>query len=379
MRKILFYNRYWTGHQLEFVKYLILSDYFEIKKINPIFLLHAKLVEPLITLNNNNYEIVTISEELNVSLDGISPIQRAKEETKWIKGYCRSHGIKEVFLFNLDEFLLAIGIFNYFRNNIKWSGILLSPYVAIPVNYNTWMQVFRKFIMFHGAMSRPNMRNAFILNSEAAVLKLRKIPCFGTNKVRLLPDPVNFAGFRQLANHKANEGRFKILVSGYIDDRKGVEFLIGAIQKIGKKYLKRIELVIAGKFAPKYYDVLLEKSKGIEQNVTLIDQYLSNEELHDLAEEVNVVSLLYKNFYYSSGILGIATLHRKPILAFRDGIIAEMCLKYNLGAIMSEDEIDNKIIEVMDKYDYIRSDMKCIEFLEERRGDAFAKEIVQTF
>ncbi|RKY86597.1 glycosyl transferase family 1, partial [candidate division KSB1 bacterium] len=114
-----------------------------------------------------------------------------------------------------------------------------------------------------------------------------------------------------------------LLFFGYVRKYKGLHYLLQAIPEVMRK-LPQVHLLVVGEFyepvAP--YQELIEHL-GIKAHVTLVDQYIPNEEIGLYFAAADVVVLPYVSAT-QSGIVQIAYNFNKPVITTDVGGLPEV-------------------------------------------------------
>lgn len=112
--------------------------------------------------------------------------------------------------------------------------------------------------------------------------------------------------------------KVNFLFQGRIDTYKGLDILADAYEKLSKEY-SNITLTIAGSgdFSP-----YMEKYKRLK-NCTVINRWLTNEEVNGLFNDVSVITVLPYITATQSGVINVAMPKGSPIIATRCGGIIE--------------------------------------------------------
>lgn len=173
--------------------------------------------------------------------------------------------------------------------------------------------------------------------------------------VRVIPHGVPAAGLlgRQTAKRLLGfEGRPVILTFGLIDPRKGLEYMIGAMGAVARRY-HDAAYVIVGKTHPElrrqageqYRDELLAlaRSRGLAENVVFVDQFLEQHQIVNYlsACDVYVTPYLDPN-QITSGTLAYALgagraivstpyLHALEVLSEQRGLMVDFCSEHQLS------------------------------------------------
>ncbi len=143
----------------------------------------------------------------------------------------------------------------------------------------------------------------------------------------------------ELVNHDEAKKRLKldgknvVLFFGYIREYKGLMNLLEAFP-IVKKNISNAHLLIVGEFYgnPKeYYDAI--DRLDIRNDVTVVAEYVANEDVHKYFTTSNVVVLPY-NEATQSGILSIAQSFATPAIVTNVGGLAELVIDNVTGFVV---------------------------------------------
>ena len=135
------------------------------------------------------------------------------------------------------------------------------------------------------------------------------------------------------------QGRFVLLSFGLIADYKNLDLLITALEAV-----PQVDLVIAGKVKSsrerpaEYYRTLAEKA-GVSERVHLIEGFVPEQEISAWFTGADAVALTYdKTFVSQSGVLQLAALWSKPVLASSgDGPLKCTVEDFGLGVFVAPD------------------------------------------
>ena len=162
--------------------------------------------------------------------------------------------------------------------------------------------------------------NSFITHSARDRSDL--LPFASGRKINVspLPMPSEFSS----ASTPTRDGR-NLLFFGMVRKYKGLDVLLAALPKV----LAQIDcrLLIAGEFydsVDKYRRLIQEY--GLEQQVTIDNRYIPNEEIAGILNGVDVLVLPYLDATQSA-VAGIALANALPLIASRSGGLAEIVIE----------------------------------------------------
>ncbi len=158
-------------------------------------------------------------------------------------------------------------------------------------------------------------------------------------------------------------GKEVILFFGYIREYKGLMNLIEAFPKV-KQHIPNAHLLIVGEFYknPKeYYDAI--ERQNLKNDVTIVAEYVANEEVHKYFTASNVVVLPY-NEATQSGIMSIAQSFGTPAIVTNVGGLGELLEDGKTGFIVEP----RNVPELADS---------IIRYFKEGREKEFSAEVVR--
>lgn len=304
---------------------------------------------------------IKVSEAEQAILDAdISLLKKAKAEWEIIYKYACDCKSERVILMYLDSYQAEIG---KSKTPFKVSGIWFAPYSRMQAENHSLTQRIklfltktRKKLTMSWALRNPNLDKVFILNDE-------EMPAWLNGSVKrffTLPDPYFEYPFAEDYNlrkqYKIAKNNLIFLQFGYIDERKNIENILLAFNSLPLEISKKTTLLIIGKIKPGLKERLLELKKKSYQMV-LRDEFVSDEEMESSFAQSDVILRMNINFFGSSGIIGVAAQHNKPVIASDTGVMAEIVTKYGLGKIVNPYDI-NEIAEAVAAFHNNSSSLK---------------------
>lgn len=136
------------------------------------------------------------------------------------------------------------------------------------------------------------------------------------------------------------DNRIVILVYGAISMRKGVVELIDAVESSSNGGCFCV--VIAGAIDESMASVLngMRYQTLIQSGSLLLhNRFISKKEEGIFFDSTDIVWVGYKNHNASSGVLTLAMVSGKPVIATNKGVIGRLCVEKNLGCVV---DIENK-------------------------------------
>ena len=283
-----------------------------------------------------NVEIVRLlASEQNEVKQIDSLLRKSEAEWKLIEKYCIHHQCQRLILMELDLYQIAIGKRN---SPFDISGIWFRPYSRIEPEgsdlksrLNYMRVILQKKLALQWALRNRRLNKVFILNDK-------EIPTWLNKKTKkrffMLPDPYFDyplqPGFK-LRDYYSIPGKNLILLQfGYMDERKNNENIIAALNRLEALDAGDITLLIIGKFKEGYENYLKSLANGRYQLITR-NEFISNEEMESTFSQSDLILRMNVGFFASSGIIGIAARHNKPLLVSDNGLVAHLTEEYKLG------------------------------------------------
>lgn len=157
---------------------------------------------------------------------------------------------------------------------------------------------------------------------------------------------------------QTNQQDFVLLFFGLVREYKGLKHLLIAMGTI-KKMIPNVRLYIVGDFAgtkDKYLDII--KEQKIEKNVTIVDGYVSDDEVEKYFAATDMVILPYESAT-QSGIVQIAYEFLKPVVVTEVGGLPEVVVDGKTGYVVPPLQ-PIKLVEAILKY-YECKKKECFE------------------
>ena len=281
--------------------------------------------------NAKNVRFEFIEDEEIDRINGYNGIRRSFELSRIIKKYVVIHKINLVFLISLVNYLpfLPIVLPKYTRI----SGIIYNIYLYAWKEMG-WKKRMEQVLIYLLMSRLEKFDKIFLLNDSSAPPYLNKL--YMTNKFYYLPDPV-FPNGKQMDTYREKLGihnnEFVFLQCGMMTKRKSTLTIIDTISKY--KSDENTCFVFAGKI---HNEIKKEFYKKIENDhfdhhIVIEDHHLSYDEMSSLISISNLIFILYENVTQSSGFLGHAAFHNKPVMVKDRGLLMKIVKRYHLGYI----------------------------------------------
>lgn len=259
--------------------------------------------------------------------------------SKLAKYYINKHKANEVFLISLINFVLFLPYM--ISRKAQISGILYYVYLYDWVKLG-WKKRIEQILMFLVMTRKKNFGKLYVLNDSSAVAYLNKL--YKTDRFSYIPDPVAFSDLPNgsSTSHMSLPQDTKVFLQcGMMSGRKMTLQILEMIMALPEE--EKLFFLFTGKIQndikEKFYHLYpIAKEK---HNIFVKDCHLSYEEMSYFLNISDCVFILYDNAAQSSGFLGHAALHRKPVIAYNEGMIGKLVRKYHLGFTVSGEGPEN--------------------------------------
>ena len=342
-----------------------------------------------LTNDSDNFELK--SEKENIKILKLSGEQNSKIQiqkrglfkywTQWniIKKISEELLIDRVVLMEFDLYQLGIA-FTRFR--FKVSGIWFRPYHRMQPENNSFKSklnylkyIIQKKITFLPTLLNSRLSKVFVLNDE----NVKSFYGIFSKKIFYLPDPVFIYQKEESFDLRKKYGippnNMILLQFGHMEERKNNENIIKALDKIPSEISKNITLLLIGKFISGYEQKV--KSLVTESSVFQLithNQFISDEEMEATFAQADVILRMNLNFFGSSGVVGIAAAHQKPVIVSNYGVMHDQVIKYYLGKTLAPDDvggIKDTIMSYFENPEERKVDGK--KYLESHCAEAYAR------
>lgn len=292
----------------------------------------------------SHIQTLQLSPEEQSAIDtGLSALKKARLEWEIISQYALDVKADRVILMFLDSYQAEIG---KSKTPFRISGIWFAPYSRMEAEGDSIGQKAkmlltktRKKLTMEWALRNPALDKVFILNDEEMPGWLNK----GETRFYTLPDPYfeypAVPGYNLRVRYGIPAENLVFLQFGYIDERKNLENIVLAFNALAPETARKTTLLVIGKFKPGFKEHLLSLKKG-EYQVIFRDEFVSDEEMESSFAQSDVILRMNINFFGSSGIIGAAAQHNKPVIASDTGVMAGIVTRYGLGTIVNPYHIE---------------------------------------
>ncbi len=375
------------GHRIEYIYHV--CEYVEILDIQDVLVIgpynfYEELQTRFVCSKDKKYHFFKPIEkdDLN-SLSQKKKFRNGYATIKLLNKLQQSFGITEYFLLSLG---FAFDVIPFVKTSFQMSGIKyhFNEDIVNPKLYSKNLRSKAKQILFSKCLSSDTLKKLYILNNTTLTASLSKN--YSSSKIFTLKDPVlNLKQFFSATEATPSIKRIKFIHIGLLTERKGTNELIQAVKDIPYSYHDKFEIIIAGMAKISYFKQLQQTSKYIREqtgfnNITLINKFLSNLEMHNYLKSADFVILPYKFTEMSSGIVGHSINYNIPLIVPDSGFYKQLLNHYQIGFAMSpgSDGIVNAIMDAIDNgYNYNKKDAE--KFLDLNSPEAFSSTIINSF
>jgi glycosyltransferase involved in cell wall biosynthesis len=193
-----------------------------------------------------------------------------------------------------------------------------------------------KWRMARRILGDSNLKALFVINPSVKDVPQSWYTPKLRSRLRYLPDPAEHAGGSSRHESRIAFGiadtTVTILVFGSIDERKGIDALMGSLAT--ERDLDDYTVILAGKqsesmraqmYAPVYAQL------RSQNRLIVIDRFVSDMEQGDLFAAADVVWVGYRNHIYMSGVLVLAGRAAVPVIGTSGGEIGKLIEEHGIG------------------------------------------------
>ncbi len=298
---------------------------------------------PSVKTTASNVQIIFFSEEEFAPFNsGMSIIKSTQVIWKHITRYATDYQANKVIMMMLDMFQHTIGSSRF---PCQLSGIMFNPYprviaqdTTLRAKQKSTITKARKLFTTWWMCRNTQLKKVFIFNDRETIKNMNET--LGTKVFTYLPDPVydypTRDGLLIRDKYKIDAHKKILLAFGFIDAKKNVINLLKALQQLNAEDATNICLLIVGKIHGEHHATLMEvfeETKKIrpELQIEFESRFVDDDEMEAYVGQSDIVSVAYINFFSSSGVIGLAARHNKPVLATKFGVVGDLTREYNLG------------------------------------------------
>lgn len=389
-----------VGHHVEYIGHII--HYVVAKQINhtlhfvvhPRFESHAPELIELVGRYPERVRIHQISRGEYKAIEESATLTRALWSWKVAEKYARSVDADHCLFLELNPLQPILGLPVARGAPFQISGILFFPYVRIePTHSRIIPQVkaklerYRKHWQIRWALRNPKLQKIFVLNDTEGAETLNS--SHGTNKFGALPDPVPSSEGsveEERSPFESDGARVHFLLFGSMREHKGIRELIQAMHLLTEEEARQTAVHILGKARDELADELPKLVRMLQEGhphlqVQYEDRFLSQTELECALCSCDAVLAPYQRTEGSSGVVGHAAKHGKPVIGPNTGLIGTLIQEYQLGKTIDASNpsaIAGAIREALNNPREFSRRRGMQRYVAERSPERFASTVIET-
>ena len=400
--RILIFDPRIIGHHLEYLRYLVQytiqkGHYQLYLAVHPRIEEHAPDLVDLAQQHTEQVVLLPLTPEEYGATEDPTIIWRAL--AGWRAAAQRAEAVEAdhcVFM-ELNFFQPALGLPRARAASFKVSGILFFPYCRIESQQGKWsdrfksqMERFRKHLQLRWVLSNSQVENVFVLNDPTAAAELND--WHDTTRFKSLLDPVvnSVAAGEKVENQDehflpTSGDRMHFLLFGSLREQKGVRQVLEAAAQLREEEAEHVSLHLLGKARADLRNDLPRLIRRLRSSqpdlyVQYEDRYLAYQELEAALNECDVVLAPYQRTEGSSGVIGHAAKHERPVLGPQTGLIGELIREYELGITVAAS--DPEAIAAGMRH-YLNGGVRIEtigmrQYVKERTPEQFARTLLKT-
>lgn len=299
-----------------------------------------------------NVKFVMLDDSECKAVETGSMLAKSWKLSRMIRRVALEHRVNKILLIALAGAIPFLPLI--LSSKIKISGIIYNIYLRAPKKgLRGLIDKFRYLVMSHN----KSMDKVFILNDHNSMDVLNET--YHTNKFIDLPDPVPQIDLVNLTDLRSEMGispeKKVFLHFGAIDKRKGTLEILNALCLMTRDELIDKKFIFAGRVGREIYDDfyrLIDRASNNGADIFIRDEFCSFDYIHSLCCTSDCLLIPYTHTSQSSGVLGYAAVHCKPVIGPGDGLIGELIKENKLGITIDNINPENiaKAIIEFNKY-----------------------------
>ena len=257
-----------------------------------------------------------------------------------------SYHIDHVFLPYIDDFTYSLSLFQNPFGKTTYSGISMRQQFHFEKNFNS---KFSKLILaikkhlFIRLLKKKSLNNIFIIDP-----KLKEYIDFSykyiSYKVKYFADPVTDLYITpKIQSRKTlsipNEN-LVILVFGYLDQRKGINFLVNWANENNK--ISPLTILLIGTQSAEVKKYLNSLNLSSQLQIIIKDDFISKNLENIYFSASDIVWIAYPNFLLMSSVLIKAAQAETNVLFYDKGLISYFANKYGVTQANISEIVRNK-------------------------------------
>ena len=343
-----------TGHHLNYLA-KILANYLALGHTVTLSTLKNTLENSVISSLEDKYKphLKTIEipfkdyqNALNSRLSDIGrelKIRKIFKDTYKIAKQTRS--IDYVFLPYLDYCLYSIGLLGSPFKKTQWGDICMRPsfhYHDTGIIAPPPKAAAIKSFLFTQVLSSKTLKKIYTIDETLYKHIALRNPKYSP-RIEYLPDPAELIGA-----HTSSSAREKlkipstatvVLVYGALNERKGIQSLIGSLN-LGKTSNK-VHLLLVGRQTETMKGIVQKEACDLkaQNRLHVIDRFVTDEDQQMVFAAADIIWLGYRDHFTMSGVLVLAAIAEKKIIGTEQGLIGWYIKEKGLGfCINTEDQ-----------------------------------------
>ena len=389
MRRVLLFDTIIDGHHADYLGHLI--DYWLRKKLEGELIVVAQasfaprfdqLCESAPSVTNLRF-VSILPAEIDYVHQG-SIFTRPFREWNLQIQYSQRYGSTHVLLMYFDIFQMGIWLGK--KASCAVSGIYFRPdfHYTGSAGLMSRLKVLRKKTTLRGVMAQSELKNLFCLDHSAVASVHAMNPRV---QVLPLPDPVKAysvtpADTETLRHElRVEPGRRIFLLFGYLDDRKGIEAFLKALNLVGPAQQRQICFLLVGPIKADYQSLIDQTIAAVSTNVQIISVFneIKGKAIQIYFELSDYVLTLYQRHVGMASVIIRAAISQKPLLSSDYGYMGHLVQTRQLGAVTdstSPPAIGQLLEQVLaDGLSYSKVNLQ--QLASQNSGESFAKTIFE--
>ena len=345
-QKILFFDAAASGHHAEYFENLI-AGFTNKQAERSILVVHPALVESLASSKQAGNSPISIqcmtSAEIDYMMTAKNIVQVGCRQLEVLERYIEKFEASSVCLMHINLHQYALGGWQP-KRAVKIAGILFNPYTparrsfGIKAKLLARITALRKRIQFWLMLRNLSIYKIYLLNDERMNNLLNS--WYPSRRVfATLVDPLPAALGKTLPIVNKGKEVYTFLLAGSMTARKGCLETLEAFRTLMPQCTQQVELRLVGRFRSDSQDYKAKVSEKIDilneecpqLSVELVDEHVSFETLDREFAKADCILAPYLDFYGSSGVLGHACRHEKPMITCRNGLVGELVTSMEIG------------------------------------------------
>ncbi|UFH56120.1 glycosyltransferase [Spirosoma sp. KNUC1025] len=343
MRKILLFDTIIDGHHADYLSHLI-NYWLQHQPEGELIVVAQASFEPIFRQLQESAPIVTSVQYVPISQQEIetthqgSVIGRSFREWNLLLDYCQRYQPTHALLMYFDIFQLGLWLGR--KAPCAISGIYFRPDFHYPPSsgLKARLNVLRKRATLHGVLKQSTLKNLFCLDPSAVTLVREMNPRVN---VIPLPDPVKSyvitsGEIEELRSALLiKPGRTVFLLFGHLDERKGIEPFLEALNQLDPAVQQKICFLLAGAIRPDYQAHIEQKISAVSPDVQIVSVFkeIKGRAIQVYFELADYALTLYQRHVGMASVLIRAAISGKPLLSSDYGYMGQLVKNEQLGAV----------------------------------------------